>query len=145
MAIVSSVRKGQLLAERFAIDSPKLLLQALKSRGRLGRNSEAVKQYQKLVELRVGKLVPAGGDQAEFRLLRSEENERALDLALELVSSGEMRGAEVNQEACVALQKDERYINHLLSASELKKRDKGEMDAETKKQIDQLIFGFVSP
>lgn len=84
-----------------------------------------------------------GEDKAEFHLLQSEENEQALDLAINLVTTGDTDGVEVNRGARTALQKDERYINHLLSASELKTRPRPELDKDVKEAADQLIFGFM--
>lgn len=143
MAIVVAVRKGQLLPDSYPIGSPRALLRALKNRGKLGKNSEAYKQYQKLVEMRVGQLIPVGCSQAEFHLLRNEENEQALDLAISLVTTGETENVDVNKDARTALQKDERYINHLIAATDLKKRESVKIEQETRSKVEQFMFGFI--
>ena len=53
MALVSSVRKGQLLAIQYPIRSPLNILEALKNKGYLSPNSEAGVQYKNLVVLKV--------------------------------------------------------------------------------------------
>jgi hypothetical protein len=54
MALVASVRKGQLLPEGVRIKWPLAILRALRDRGFLKSNSDANIQYQNLVGLRVG-------------------------------------------------------------------------------------------
>src|SRR5258705_5646600 len=61
MALVSAVRKGQLLPEAYRIRLPKRILQVLKERGFIRASTEAGVQYTNLVRLRVGRLEHAGG------------------------------------------------------------------------------------
>jgi hypothetical protein len=60
MALISAVRKGQLLPVQFEIRSPVRILEALRERGHLRSNSEAQDQYHNLVVLRIAYLKPAG-------------------------------------------------------------------------------------
>ncbi|MFO2375829.1 hypothetical protein QOU54_30960, partial [Pseudomonas aeruginosa] len=52
MALVSCVRKGQLLAEQYRIKMPVRILEVLREKGHIGSNSEAINQYRNLVFLR---------------------------------------------------------------------------------------------
>jgi hypothetical protein len=56
MALISAVRKGQLLPDQFKIRSPLRILEVFRDRGYIGSNSEARDQYQNLVVLRVAYL-----------------------------------------------------------------------------------------
>jgi hypothetical protein len=49
---------------------------------------------------------------------------------------------EVNQEARIALTKDEVYIQSLISASELKKRTKQVHNEQANQEFEQLLLKF---
>jgi len=140
MALVSCVRKGQLLAESYRIKNPLAILSALKDRGYLGANSEAQNQYRNLVSMRVGKFRHASGDKYQFHLIKTDENRSALNLAIDLLSTGETKNLDLNQEARIALSKDDSYIQSILSSAELKKRKSVGANAEASEQFDQLIM-----
>jgi hypothetical protein len=142
MALVSCVRKGQLLSDKYRIKMPARLLESLRDKGYLGSNSEAAIQYQNLAFLRVGRLVKTSGDRWQFHLNKTDENVKALELAIGLLRTGELSNLEVNQEARIALTKDERYIQSIISASEMKKREKIGMDESATRQFEQLILSY---
>ena len=144
MALVSCVRKGQLLAEKYRIKMPVRLLEALRDRGYLGANSEAAIQYQNLTLLRVGTIKAVGSSKWQFHLSKTEENIRALDLAINLLRTGELANLEVNQDARLALAKDEKYIQSVISAAELKQRQKIKLDEQSTAQWEQLILEYES-
>lgn len=142
MALVSCVRKGQLLAEQFRIKMPVRILEVLKDKGYIGSNSEAVNQYRNLVFLRVGSLKHVSGDRFEFHLISNEENISALTLAINLLRTGELANLDVSQEARLALSKDEKYIQSIISSAELKKRAQITLDESSAQQFEQLIFSY---
>jgi hypothetical protein len=141
MALISAVRKGQLLPSRFAIRSPVRILEALRDRGYLASNTEAHDQYHNLVVLRVAGLKKVGFGW-QLHLNRTTENEAALDLAIKLLRTGNLAGMEVNQEARIALTRDEVYIQSLISASELKKRTKQVHNEQANQEFEQLLLKF---
>jgi hypothetical protein len=106
----------------------------------LGANSEAKDQYQNLVVLRVAILKPVGFDRWELHLYKTPENNAALNLAIELLRTGSLAGMELNQEARIALTKDEEYIQSLISARDLKNRPKQIKDEEANHEFEQLIL-----
>ena len=63
----------------------------LKDRKKLGPHSEVPTQYSPLVELFVGHVEPETGGKYTFHLYESDENMRALDVAIELSAIGETR------------------------------------------------------
>lgn len=78
MALISAVRKGQLLANSYPIRSPVRILEALRDSGHLRSNSEAHEQYQNLVVLRVAHLKQTSPGMWQLHLNRTPENEAAL-------------------------------------------------------------------
>lgn len=142
MALVSCVRKGQLLAEQYRIKMPVRILEVLRDQGYIGSSSEAVNQYRNLVFLRVGHLKHVAGDRYQFHLTPGEENRAALDLAIGLLRTGELANLDVRQEAKLALSKDEKYIQSIISAAELKGRGQVALQGDSADQFEQLIFAY---
>lgn len=140
MALISAVRKGQLLPDAYRIRSPVRILESLRDTGFLRSNSEAKDQYQNLVVLRVAHLKQTAASRWQLHLNRTEENEAALKLAIELLRSGTMSNMEVDQEARIALSKGEEYIQSLISSAELKKRQKQITDKQAVQEFEQLIL-----
>ncbi|MFV1534571.1 hypothetical protein VW012_15495 [Phaeobacter sp. JH209B] len=142
MALISAVRKGQLLPKEIRIRSPLAILRALRRDGFLGSNSEAADQYRNLVVLKVAYLHETVPGRWQLHLHKTPENERALDLAIELLQEGTVSNMEVNEEARLALSKGEEYIQSLISASELKKREKQLTDPQAIEEFEQLVMQF---
>lgn len=142
MALISAVRKGQLLPDRFKIRLPVRILEVLRDQGYVGSNSEARDQYQNLVVLRVAYLRETAPGRWQLHLNPTLENRAALDLAINLLRTGALAGMEVNQEARIALTKDEEYIQSLISATELKKRQKQINDEQAVHEFEQLLLKF---
>lgn len=140
MALISSVRQGQLLAKKYPIRNPLWILNSLKSSGFLRPTTETKAQYQQLAIMRVGRIEHTGSGWHKFVLIDTEENTRALDLAISLLSTGSIKNMEIDQEARIALQKDQTYIESIISAGKLRKAGKVELDEETKEEIDNLLL-----
>ena len=142
MALISAVRKGQLLAKEFRIRMPLRILESLRDKGYLRANTEAREQYQNLVVLRVARLKLVSTDMYQLHLNRTDENEAALDLAISMLRSGSLADMEVNQDARIALTKGEEYIQSLISASELKKRKIQLRDETAAYEFEQMLLKF---
>jgi hypothetical protein len=140
MALISAVRKGQLLPNQYRILMPVRILEALRDRGYLRANSEAREQYHNLVVLRVAQLRPVGTSQWQLHLNKTHENLAALDLAINLLRTGSLASMEVNQQARIALTKGEEYIQSLISAKELKARQRQVNDEQASHEFEQLIL-----
>lgn len=140
MALISAVRKGQLLPDTYRIRMPVRLLESFRDKGYLGANSEASDQYRNLVYIRVAFLESVGPTRWRLRLNRTPENVEALNLAINLLRTGDLAGMDLNQEARIALSKDEQYIQSLISASEMKKRSKEITDPQAMHEFEQLIL-----
>ena len=140
MAVVAAVRKGQLLPSKFAIRSPGAILNSLLINKRIKANSEAISQYTNLVTLRVGKLVQKSAGWYEFELIDAPENIQAIRDAIAIFDDGEPLTQGVNEEARIALQRDETYIQSLVSASKLKELARPEMDDQAKYEMEQILL-----
>ncbi|MEJ5024972.1 hypothetical protein [Brucella anthropi] len=141
MALIAAVRKGQLLPDQYRIKSPTAILRKLRDQGYIGSSSEASNQYHNLVVLRVGGLRPSRYG-FSFHLHKTPENESALSLAINLLSTGSMSGMEVNDDARLAMTKDENYIQSLISARELKSRAEFIKNEEADHEFQQLLLKF---
>lgn len=142
MALVSSVRKGQLLPDAVKIKWPLAILRALRDKGFLRSNSDASAQYRNLVGLRVGYLKEVSSGRWEFHMRKDPENRAALNLAIELLETGDLAGMELNQDARLALQHDEKYIQSVVAASELRRRDLQARDERAHQEFEQLLITF---
>lgn len=142
MALVSCVRKGQLMPAQYRIRYPLAILRALRDKGYLNSNSEASDQYKNLVFMKVAYLKPISGDRCELVLIKTEENFNALDIAIKLLSTGELANLEVNAEARLSFSRDESYIQSIISSSDMRKRKQVQIVAEAKHEMDQLLLNL---
>ncbi len=142
MALVSCVRKGQLMPAQYRIKSPVAILRSLRNKGYLNSNSEASEQYKNLVFMKVAFLRPTSGSRCELVLIQSEENAQALDIAINLLTTGELASLEVNKEAIISFSKDETYIQSIISASDMRKRRQIQVAEEAKHEMDQLLLNL---
>jgi len=142
MAIVASVRKGQLLPDNYKIKWPLAILEALRDKGFLRSNSDADVQYQNLVGLRVGYLKEVSAGRWQFHMRPDPENMAALDLAIKLLKTGDLAGMELNQEARIALSKDEKYIQSVVASAELRKRQNQALDQNAIYEFEQLMLQY---
>ena len=100
MAIVAAVRQGQFLPKRFAIRDPGAVLYRLRNDQELqGATTEAAQQYKNLVHLRIATLVDTGHGYKRLKIIDTEENIEALDIAYDLINAGVAKGIEVDAEA----------------------------------------------
>jgi len=142
MALVSCVRKGQLMPAQYRVKYPVALLRSFKNKGFINSNSEANVQYQNLVFMKVATLEHVIGDRYRLKLINADENIRALDIAINLLATGQVANLEVNDEAKLSFSKDETYIQSIVSASEMRKRKQVKITEEAKYEMDQLLLNL---
>jgi hypothetical protein len=141
MAIVSAIRQGQYLAKRYAIRSPGAVLNKLRTELKLGRaTTEATQQYQKLVHMRVARLVNVGSGFSELQIIDTRDNREALNIAYAMVSTGVATGIEVDQSAKDALQQDHAYVESLVASGELQKREIVQLSQEQALEMESLFY-----
>lgn len=142
MGLVAAVRKGQLLPEQYRIRSPEAILSALRDRKVIRANSEAAHQYRNLVTLRIGRLQQTQGDRYQFVLIETPENLKALDDALSLIRYGGTSQVGTDQDALIALNQDEKYIQSIVSSAKFREIGRPELKPDEKAEIEQLLLGF---
>ncbi|MDW3651020.1 MAG: hypothetical protein R8P61_28345 [Bacteroidia bacterium] len=140
MALIAAVRQGQLLPKEYRIRNPRAILNALRSRGFIGSNSEAMEQYRNLSVMKVGKLVQTSGNRYQFQLIKNEENRQALDTAIEMLDTGGFSSLEINEEAQIALQKEQTYIESIISAAKLRQTETVPLSEEHKEELENLFI-----
>jgi hypothetical protein len=144
MAITASVRQGQLLPKEYAIKWPVALLSALRRNGYLRANTEALEQYRKLTVMRVGYLQDVGFGFYRFYLYDTQENYEAVDIAISMLSNSSIQGLEIDEDARIALIKDEEYIESIVSSQKLRDIETISLSEEQKEEIDNILLGGVS-
>ena len=141
MAIVAAVRQGQFLPEKYAIRSPGAVLYTLRNELKLRRaTTEAAEQYQNLVYLRVARLNDVGFGYKQLEIIDTEENKEALEIAYDLVNAGTASGIEVDEDARRALQKDQMYVESLISSGELQKTRQVPLSQDQEKQLEMFLL-----
>lgn len=145
MAVVAAVRQGQLLPRQYSIRNPAAILYTLKTNLKLSRaTTEASHQYKNLAALRVGQLIPVGGDYYEFRIIDTPENREALDMAYDLITQGEVRGLEVDKEIQQILDSPEEYQDSLTASAQLRERERIDLTEEQREEMDNLFLEGIS-
>lgn len=140
MAIVAAVRQGQYLPKNVPIKWPVAIVRKLKNELKLGRaTTEAGQQYKQLVHMRVAQLIDVGNGYSELRIIDTEENKEALEMAYDLISAGVTSGAEVDQAAREALQKSHTFVESLVASGELRKREKVVLTQQQQLELDLLF------
>lgn len=143
MALLAAVRKGQLLPVQFSINSPMALLRALRDRGYLNANSEALGQYGKLaLEYQLGRFVESVPGRHQFHLNPTEENREAVDIAVDLLQSSELSDLRVDRQSQALLRGDEAYVRSVIAAREIRERPRGALSDEASEQWVQLTLGI---
>ncbi|MEN8218391.1 MAG: hypothetical protein ABFS56_18875 [Pseudomonadota bacterium] len=141
MAIVAAIRQGQLLPKKIAIRSPGAVLYTLKTQLRLGKpTTEFQHQYKNLVHLRIGRFINVGSGFYEFRIIDTQANREALDIAYSLVSGEQIPELSIDDEAREALQCDQDYIESIISAATLRQRETVPLSEEQIEECDSLIL-----
>jgi hypothetical protein len=144
LAIVSAVRQGQLLPNKFAIRSPGAVLYTLKNDLQLRPTSDYSEQYKNLVHLRIAQLVELPGGYRQLKVIDTPENRESLRIAYNLVQGdAPLPDLSVDKEAMSAMTGPQEYIESLVSAKLLREREKISLSEESTFELSQLLLeGF---
>lgn len=145
MALLSAVRKGQLLPFRYPIRKPAILLNALLSDGYLSANTEAMRQYGKVAAtFNIGTFRETKPGWHEFHLRKTPENIEAVQLAINLAEGGQDRvEMREDMEARALLQMDDKYVNSVLGSKVLRERQALTPSIAAREQWEQLTLRLV--
>lgn len=143
LAIVSAVRQGQLLPNRYRIRSPGAVLYTLKTELQLKPTSDYAEQYQNLVHLRVAQLVKLPNGYRQLKIIDTPENRESLKIAYTLVQGEIPPDLTVDKEAMNAMTGPQEYIESIISSRILRERETVTLSDETAYEISQLLLeGF---
>lgn len=143
LAIVSAVRQGQLLPNRYKIRSPGAVLYTLKTELQLKPTSDYAEQYQNLVHLRVAQLVKLQNGYRQLKIIDTPENRESLKIAYTLVQGETPPDLTVDKEAMNAMTGPQEYIESIISSRILRERETVTLSDETAYEISQLLLeGF---
>lgn len=143
LAIVSAVRQGQLLPNKFRIRSPGAILYKLKTELQLAPTSDYADQYQNLVHLRVAKLDVLDKGYRQLKIIDRPENREALNIAYGLVQGVQPVSLGTDADAANAMTGPQEYVESLVSSKLM--RDKGvvNLNEQTAAELGQLLLaGF---
>ena len=142
LAIVSSVRQGQLLPNRFRIRSPGAVIYTLKTELQLKPTSDYAEQYQNLVHMRIARLAQLPNGFRQLQIIDTPENREALSIAQDIIQ-GAQDVTQVDAEAATAMTGSQEHIESIISSKQLRERGTVKLADEQKFEIEQLILeGF---
>lgn len=142
MALLSAVRKGQLLPFAYPIRSPKRLLSSFLDNGYLRSNTEAYRQYGKVAATHnIGYFEETKPGWHRFVLRQTEENIEAVETAIALADGGDISvDMRTDAEARALLQKDDKFVRSVLGAKDMKARPSVPPSAAAREQWEQLTL-----
>jgi len=142
LAIVSAVRQGQLLPNRYRIRSPGAVLYTLKRDLQLSPTSDYSEQYQGLVHSRVAKLDKLSNGYRQLKIIDTPENREALDIANRLVQGDDSPDVSIDKEAVNAMSGTREYVESLVSSKLMREKETIRLSKDNAFEIEQLILDF---
>lgn len=146
-ALVGCVRYGQKFAEGRPIKYPRLILQQLRDHKRFKKgHPDLFSQYGLLTEKFIGHPIDEGYGRWNLEIDDTEENMKALDVALEMVQHPELPSAKIDLDAKKALLKSSGYEGPISTRVRLSKSVKtsDKTKAEIIRQMGNLMRGVTS-
>jgi hypothetical protein len=143
LAIVSAVRQGQLLPNRFRIRSPGAVLNKLTNELQLSPTNDYGEQYRNLVHLRIAQLIKLPNGYQQLKIIDTPENRESLKIAYQLVQGQQPSDLTVDNEAMSAMTGSQEYIESLVSSRIMRERETIVLSNETQFEISQMLLeGF---
>ena len=143
-AILSSVRYGQKFASGSPIRSPRLILERLRDYKKFKQGHPDLRsQYGLLTEKLIGSVVDEGNGYYNFHISDTEENIKALNVAIDMLEYGEAPSGRIDVEAQKALLSPSGYQCPATTRPQLTKTIQGSQETrmEIIRQMGNLIRG----
>ncbi len=142
-AVVACVRYGEHFAGLTKILCPLVILQTLKDRKKVGPHSEIVTQYVLLQKLGVGLIRTASGFTSRymFHLLDTDENMRAVDMAIQYLTVKEVVKGDPNEAGARQLLLPGSYASPTKTRMELRAVKETRMSNSSINTLNHLIIG----
>lgn len=146
-ALVSCVRYGQNFAQGQPIKYPRLILEQLRNNKRFKKgHPDLFTQYGLLVENFIGHPIDEGNGYWNFEIDDTDENIKALDIALDMLQHGEIPSAKIDLDAKKALLSSAGYEGPISTRVRLSKsiHTSKETKSEIIRQMGNLMRGVTS-
>ncbi len=142
-AIVACVRYGEHFAGITRIKYPLLILEKLRRNKTIGPHSESFRQYALLVKLGVGRLAKSVHYSGRwvFHLIDTDENLRALDLAIQYLTVGEVTKSDAREQQARQLLLPGVYGSAARTRVELRHIHPVKYSETTINKLNHLIIG----
>jgi hypothetical protein len=142
-AIVACVRYGQHFAGITRIKYPLLILETLRKQKRLGAHSEILRQYSVLHKLGIGRITRNRffPGRYNFELIDSEENLRALDLAIQYLTVNEVTKSDPKVDDARQLLLSGTYGSPTRTRISLRDVKTTELSEQSINQLNHLLIG----
>jgi hypothetical protein len=141
LSIVSAVRQGQLLPNKFKIRSPGAVLYTLKNELQLRPTTDYSQQYKNLVHSRIAQLVELSNGYRQLKIIDTPENRESLLIAYQLVQGDTPPDLAVDQEAMNAMSGDQEYVESLVSSRLMRDKETITLSEEKQFEIGQILLG----
>jgi len=144
-AILACVRYGQMFAAGKRVFSPRLILERLHHYKRFKRGHPDLRtQYSLLTVKLIGRPIDEGGGRWNFEIYDTDENMKALEVAIDMLEIGETPTAKIDLAAKNALLGPSGYLGPIPSRARLAESIKGspETQAEIIKQLSAIGRGM---
>lgn len=143
LAIVSAVRQGQLLPNRYRIRSPGAVLYRLMNDLQLSPTSDYGEQYRNLVHLRIAQLEKLPNGFQQLKIIDTPENRESLKTAYQLVQGQTTPDLTVDVDALNAMTGPQEYIESLVSSRNMRERETVVLKEDKQYELTQLLLeGF---
>lgn len=143
LAIVSAVRQGQLLPNKYPIYKPGALLYKLMTELQLRPTTEYGEQYQNLVHLRLARLVSMDHGYQQLQIVDTPENRESLKIAYDLVAGGSVPDMSVDRDVIEAMTGTQEYVESLISSRIMRDKVTVTLTGESGHELQQLLLeGF---
>lgn len=76
----------------------------------------------------------------QFHLIDTPENVQAVNDAITIFQTGEPLSAGISEEARLALQRDESYVQSILAATALRQTPRPALNEQAKAEMEQLLL-----
>jgi len=140
LAIVSAVRQGELLPNKYSIRNPGALLYRLMTDLQLKPTSDYAEQYQNLVVLRIAKLERLNTGWHQLKIIDTPENRESLRIAYNLVQGEKIADLDIDKDAVAAMTGSQEYVESLVSSKLLRERETITLSEETQNEVTQLLL-----
>jgi hypothetical protein len=118
------------------------LINALSGRGYIKGHSESLKQYESARNHGLVKLIPTYGEKYEVHFIDNDENRKAIQMALEMVTVGEVPKIDDSQDIAKKILLPDSLKHPIQTRTRVLQVEPVEKSRSTVKKINDLLRGI---